>query len=606
MTFTETAGMRATADGAGEHWPFMRYFAICAAVVLLFIFVDILDGTLFNGDIDDVLREMEIRNLVQGAGWFDLSIPQVRLPEVYVAPWSRLVDLPYALIAWTLEPLLGQDRALAAAFNLWPPVMAVFYTLAIVATLRQLMPKRSDLSLAMLLAVPVFAAISIWEFSPGRIDHHNVQILFLAALAYGVARWDRCGGAIAGIAVSVSMAVGLETMPVLATALAAVCICWIASPHGSREMLLGLGLSTAVATLCLMVALVEPSRYLAMQSDMFSAPYIVALVGFGFVSTLVCLVAPPSWTWLARAIVLGVGGLLVLAVTLGLYPAMIHGPLPMIKGLAKTYWFDRIDQEKSFFSFFSSGDQRALAPAPMLAVQIPIQIALMAASLPIAIANWRRDRPALLVILAIAAAAFFMECMATRFLRLAPGIVSLLFPVAMLYFVSPEYRRRGKQVLISALVLLTIAGGVRLYAFPFAPRPFDAFDYFVMTDCRDEDFSKLRNLPKGRVMSAPSLGLMIVYKNNPNLDVSVIAYHRASAAISNVLQVMMGRTLSENSGLLAGADYLAICRAPTGLPNEAAMPVLADLLAGRPVRGLELLTGDRPIMVYRIDHAAIR
>lgn len=599
MAISDMAGTELPTAAAGPNWSPRRYGLVYLALAMAFILFDIVDGTLFSGDIDDLLREVEIRNFVDGAGWFDLSVPRVWMPEVYVAPWSRLVDLPYALIVWSLQPFVGSEAAFSTAFNLWPPVMAAFYVLAVVATLRRLLPRASDLPLAMLVAVPVLSAISIWEFAPGRIDHHNMQILLLAVLLYGISRWDYRGGWVAGIAVAVSFAVGLEAMPVLAAALLGVCVAWIAGAAGSRAMLLGLGLSAAMSALSLAAALIAPQNYLVMHSDAFSAPYVVALVGFGLVSASICLCVPGRWDWRARSAAFAVGGIFVVATVLVLYPAMIDGPLPMISGLARTYWFDRIDQEKGLIGVFSTIDQRATG-------QMPVLVGLVALSMPIAWRAARRSRPALPVIFAIAAAAFLMACFTTRFLRIAPGVVAILFPFAMIYLVSPDFARRGKQLLVAGVATLFLLAGVRIFIILPAPKVFDAFDYFVMYDCRNDDFSRLDALPAGRMITAPSLGLRILHRNNPQLAVSAIPFHRASPAMTNALQIMMGRRLSDNAALVAGYDYLALCRMPRGLPNEQAMPLLADLLAGKPVAGLELLSGKDAVMLYRIDHAALR
>jgi hypothetical protein len=110
-----------------DRWSSRNYLLVILAAAAVVLGFDLLDGSAFTRDVDDLLREIEIRNLVSGAGWFDLSVPAVRMPDIYVAPWSRLVDLPYALVTWILGPAIGQERALAVALGLWPPVLGVFF-----------------------------------------------------------------------------------------------------------------------------------------------------------------------------------------------------------------------------------------------------------------------------------------------------------------------------------------------------------------------------------------------------------------------------------------------------------------------------------------------
>ena len=71
---------------------------------------DALDGVNFLGDIDDDLRAVQIRLLVEGGAWFDRTIPMIQMPEAYISPWSRLVDLPYAIFAANPRPGVASRR----------------------------------------------------------------------------------------------------------------------------------------------------------------------------------------------------------------------------------------------------------------------------------------------------------------------------------------------------------------------------------------------------------------------------------------------------------------------------------------------------------------
>ena len=58
-------------------------------------------------DPDDVLRMVQVRDLLAGQGWFDLTQHRLDAPAGGVAMhWSRLVDLPLAGLIFILAPLL--------------------------------------------------------------------------------------------------------------------------------------------------------------------------------------------------------------------------------------------------------------------------------------------------------------------------------------------------------------------------------------------------------------------------------------------------------------------------------------------------------------------
>ncbi len=72
-------------------------------------------GRLFP-DPDDIMRLVQVRDLIAGQSWFDVSQYRVDAPGGGVPMhWSRLVDLPIALVIIALTPILGQYGAETAA-----------------------------------------------------------------------------------------------------------------------------------------------------------------------------------------------------------------------------------------------------------------------------------------------------------------------------------------------------------------------------------------------------------------------------------------------------------------------------------------------------------
>ena len=87
--------------------------ALLALLVLLVSAQRIVDWRFT--DPDDILRLVQVRDLLAGQGWFDLD--QHRIDPLRSVPmhWSRLVDLPLAIVIGALTPLLGQAGAEAFA-----------------------------------------------------------------------------------------------------------------------------------------------------------------------------------------------------------------------------------------------------------------------------------------------------------------------------------------------------------------------------------------------------------------------------------------------------------------------------------------------------------
>ena len=71
----------------------LRPFALAYGTSLLMVLADLADGRRFHADVDDQLRELQIRFLASAEGhWYDLTLPFVTTPDPYVSPWSRLID----------------------------------------------------------------------------------------------------------------------------------------------------------------------------------------------------------------------------------------------------------------------------------------------------------------------------------------------------------------------------------------------------------------------------------------------------------------------------------------------------------------------------------
>src|SRR5689334_5445305 len=128
---------------------------------------------------DDALRLVEVRDLLAGQGWFDLT--QYRLdPPGIVMHWSRIVDAPLAMLILLFRPLLGQHLAEGLTLVLWPSLLmgAALWLAATIAS-RACAPadrKRAKLAAILVTALSIPALI---HFRSGAIDHHNLQIVLL-------------------------------------------------------------------------------------------------------------------------------------------------------------------------------------------------------------------------------------------------------------------------------------------------------------------------------------------------------------------------------------------------------------------------------------------
>jgi hypothetical protein len=167
--------------------------AWCAlAAVLLFVLLPESGPTPLSewlGDTDDAVRLVSVRELLAGAPWFDTTLPRIGAPEPLVSHWSRLIDAPLALLMLLLRPLFGAQGAEIATRLVWPVLL--FFILQLMIS-REACRRAGPWALMFAVALPVLSIMPLVQFRPGRIDHHNVQILCaVAGLMFWCAAWRR-------------------------------------------------------------------------------------------------------------------------------------------------------------------------------------------------------------------------------------------------------------------------------------------------------------------------------------------------------------------------------------------------------------------------------
>src|SRR5262245_28001831 len=214
---------------------------------------------------DDAMRLVEVRDLLAGQSWFDLTQHRLDPPSGSPMHWSRLIDVPLAALMLLLRPLIGAVAAEKAMLVLWPTLLLAA-ALALVAGIAARMSgdaRRQDVQLAAMIAAAL-AAPALIHFRSGAIDHHNAQIVLLLCFlifAGGIETSTR-SALLAGLSATASLAIGLEMLPAIAVGCVAVCglLIWRGSAVAWRTSVFGAALAGSSA---LLAALLLPPESLA-------------------------------------------------------------------------------------------------------------------------------------------------------------------------------------------------------------------------------------------------------------------------------------------------------------------------------------------------------
>ncbi|PZU90392.1 MAG: hypothetical protein DI528_00690 [Shinella sp.] len=573
---------------------------VSAGFVLMFL--DGLDGRFGRIDVDDALRRIEILQLLADARWFDRNLDVIRMPEPYVSPWSRLIDLPYVLLTWVIEPFSGREVAAKYAFLVWPPVMFIGFSLLFTASLFRLLPGASDrVPFWQLVAMVMIGAPAVSEFVPGRIDHHNVQILLLLVFVHGALRADLAGGVLAGVAISVSPMIGLECLPLVAVGAAAVVLAWCIRGAEMRGFALAFLLSCALTTPLLGSLLVGTGGILSTQCDSFSAPFAFVLTVAPLGATVVVLLVPSKAGQGMRLLAMVGVGVTVAICAPVLFSQCLAGPYSIIDPVSQRYWFSTLAQEGGIGAILAAGHGVEVLRLALLALVI------MLAGLGFVLEGGAHlGRRA--IAWGVAASVLPLALAMFRYTPIATSLGPLFLPLAVRETVRLwQETRAGRRVLgLAGAGLVGLAAIGAANAMSSAATKLDIVAYMNADSCEGEDLSDMELLSKGRILAPPGVAMAIASRMQPGISVAGIPFHRASPGLRRTYEALASKDTGVRREALAPFDYVAVCRRALPAEGERA-PLFRALAGGGGWPGMTVIgTGKSAFRLFRIEHDTLR
>lgn len=289
-------------------------------------------------DTDDVMRLVQVRDLLGGQGWFDLYQHRMSPPEGTLMHWSRLVDAPLAGVVWLLALVLPvADAEWTAAIIV--PLLLLLVTMLAIGRLAwaRLGPG------AALIACASFALVALLpaQFQPLRIDHHGWQIMTVAIAAWAILREQSARGAIiAGLAMAAGLMVSLETV-FMAAGFALVLVCrWLADD--AARVGLARYLQALAAGLAGLFALTRGLADLAPHCDAIAPAHLGLFLIVAAGASLLAAAAPRS-----RLVILGglgASGLAGIALVGWAAPACLAPPFAGLDPLVRDMWYVHVTE----------------------------------------------------------------------------------------------------------------------------------------------------------------------------------------------------------------------------------------------------------------------
>jgi len=524
-------------------------------------------------DTDDMVRLQQVRDWLGGQGFADLAQHRLGPAPGLEMHWSRLADLVPAGLILLLTPLLGGHGAELAAVLLSPALLFFAALLLTGAIARRL---GAPSATAILLAGLAYPAISL--FMPGRIDHHALQMVLLlllvrALLGTGTIR----AGIVAALAVTASLVIGLETLPLLGVAGLALVLLWVLGRPGSLDRLAGFGFALPIA-LAGAGALFRTSGWDVAACDGFTglawraaecaslAPLAMALFGLADRRS-------PRARAIAAAIAGGIAGVAVLL----LAPQCLN-PYGTVDPVLARIWLAEVGEAQPLF---------AAPPANALAYA-GLALVGLAASLAIT----RRRREAGWWILASLQAV----ALAVTLLQLRGAYPAALLSAPALAVMIAAARARNALVLAGAWIAAT---GI---LYPIAASNLFRSGGESGPSCTGPDsLARLAALPPGHLLAPFDLGAYALAAT-PH-EVLAAPYHRNNRGNRAMTDFFTGSPAqSEAIARQWGIDYVAFCpgdldpfvkAAPHGLAEALRAGTVPDWLV--PVR-----SDGAPLHLYRL------
>ncbi len=555
---------------------------------------------LATSDNDDIMRLLSVRGLLAGQGWFDRNQYRILPPDGLPMHWSRYVDLGIAAVIRTAELFLPPDRAEAAALLIWP--VLIFALLVVLSGLQVRLifgPMAAALTVVMLTIWPV---TSHQYFRAARIDHHNVQILLTTAMIITLIRpgtpWIL--GVLGGAAGALSLAIGLETTPLVGLAGLVLAVRAVRNPETDGGHLTAFAITLFAGALPLYLGQTARADWLTSYCDQLSPPALSVLATAGLASLLLVIFARRGAVWVG--IVLCVATVLIGMVVASpiLRPCLV-GPYATLPDDVRAL-IGKITEARPALSFLSD------RPDLFFSTVVPGVGALAVA----AIVAWLRQRKGLMSQVEARAIATLMifgivtiagTFIQMRILVMTAPVVPMLAGYGLAGILTMRLDRptpANAMALLAAIAVTLVpqlifqagqAGYTRIVDRPSTPSVRQA-----VNKCRVPKIIRTLNaLPAGVILHQANLGAPIVLLTHHAATSG--PYHRRPEVLANGVVPFAADEAGLRAALLeTGADYLVLCKDKTYGPEDN--PGYATEVAGGVVPdGFTVMDGIHPDLV---------
>lgn len=503
---------------------------------------------------DNALRLVQIRDLLAGQSWFDLTLYRIAPPHGLPMHWTRVVDGPIALLIISLRTVLPAQAAETVAISAWPLLLLLAALFAIVRIATRLGGRGGAIA-ALLLAVSCLTDLG--GFWPGHIDQDNLQIvltLWSLALLIDFRISSKAPPTLAIIA-AISLATGLETIPFQLLTALTVGGWWAWDGPAVSRAVRRFGTVLAGTALLLSFTVIAPHERYSAACDTFSGLFSILTICGG--TGLASLTLAPVRTRLGRGIAVAALAGLLFAILLTINPQCLAGPYGTMDPALRQMWLSHIVEARTPFSYIADN------PAIFISRYVYACVCLTGAvTACLLLDGKRREAAAILCLFAAAAlitASFQIRAAQFAILLAVPGLAAAI-TTGLQKTMRPDWKRA--IAMIATLVLFSNVTFALTGMYSFKPATNTMSNATVQDPLRQCSARALaaamKTLPPGQVISMLDFAPTILL-DTPD---SVLAgnYHRGIQGIEDTYRFFTGPPAAAAAiARRRGIDYIILC-----------------------------------------------
>jgi hypothetical protein len=603
---SNTGGKLLMADSHFSHRS-NRFVWLAGGLVLFVLALKV--GDIFAGTMpgnDDMMRLQQVRDLLNGQGWFNVDQSRFLTPEGGDMHWSRLPDMFLASVIFVATPLIGAANAEALASVMWP-LMALGVTLmALTVSLRRMGVGVTG-QVAAILLMGFGGSAAIYNFWPGRIDHHNLVVAFVMTGLAAVLSptFSARSGIVAAFCIVGTLTVAVEGLPYVGGLILALGVMWIIRGHREASRMTAFGLALAAFSALFYVLDAPGFGGQRMVCDAYGASHFAGLFGGGLLLAAIGSFGGNLMNWTTRLVVGGVAGIIVVALIIGVQPDCLGDPYATVSDQARLAWLEGVQEAKGIQLVWAQSHDEVIWKYGFMLAGLIAAVAMVWT----APAGLRVSRGVFVFLIVLASAATVWQVRGVTFSHLF-AVMAAGWAIGALAMHWWQARGIGPVLALAAGALVLTPTVWQVFAkraFPPPPAQMVETGLPAGVACRlPEAYADIAKRKPTQIFSSIDLGTSILMRTPHSIFAA--PYHRNVQGIERATDVYMGSPETARDKMLSmGAQYFLYCRGLNETSRYARLRpdgFAALLETGAMPDWLEPVGGstetDRTVRLYRI------